>query len=122
MDHVFQGQTREASHLASEAWALIESVGDATLTVGLSFPMIYSKLVSAEFCDARALAAAGDYRSGFTRDCLALRSLSQDLLSDEGRGQEPSEKGAKWFIISPPSSHRLGVGIMPVLWLSLPSP
>jgi hypothetical protein len=53
MDHVFQGQTREASQLASEAWALIESVGDATLTVGLSFPMIYSKLVSAEFCDAR---------------------------------------------------------------------
>jgi hypothetical protein len=30
MDHVFQGQAREASQLASEAWALIESVGDAT--------------------------------------------------------------------------------------------
>ena len=52
MDHAFQDRLREASQLASEAWALIESLGDATLTLGLSFPMIYSKLVSAEFCDA----------------------------------------------------------------------
>jgi hypothetical protein len=52
MDHAFQDRLREASQLASEAWALIESLGDATLTLGLSFPMIYSKLMSAEFCDA----------------------------------------------------------------------
>ena len=37
MDHAFQGRMREASQLASEALALIESVGDPTLTVGLSF-------------------------------------------------------------------------------------
>ena len=37
MDHAFQGRMREASQLASEAMALIESVGDPTLTVGLSF-------------------------------------------------------------------------------------
>src|ERR1700758_2582162 len=36
MDHVFQGRLREASQLASEAMTLIESVGDPTLTVGLS--------------------------------------------------------------------------------------
>ncbi|MFZ1160858.1 ATP-binding protein, partial [Mycobacterium sp.] len=42
-DHALQGQIREASRLASEAWALTESIGDATLTVGLSFPMIYTK-------------------------------------------------------------------------------
>ncbi len=36
MDHVYQGRMREASQLASEAMALIESVGDPTLTVGLS--------------------------------------------------------------------------------------
>ena len=30
-------RVREASQLASEAMALIESVGDPTLTVGLSF-------------------------------------------------------------------------------------
>ena len=37
MDHVFQDRVREASQLASEAMALIESIGDPTLTVGLSF-------------------------------------------------------------------------------------
>ncbi len=44
MDHVFQDRMREASQLASEAWALIESVGDPTLTVGLSFAPIYAKM------------------------------------------------------------------------------
>ena len=34
---------REASQLASEAMALIESIGDPTLTVGLSIPVIYAK-------------------------------------------------------------------------------
>ena len=33
----YQDRRREASQLASEAMALIESVGDPTLTVGLSF-------------------------------------------------------------------------------------
>ena len=36
-DHAYQGRMREASQLASEAMALIESIGDPTLTVGLSF-------------------------------------------------------------------------------------
>ena len=36
MDHAYQGRMREASQLASEAMALIESIGDPTLTVGLS--------------------------------------------------------------------------------------
>jgi hypothetical protein len=52
MDHAFQGRVREASQLASEAMALIESVGDATLTVGLSFPAIYAKGESGEFGEA----------------------------------------------------------------------
>ena len=52
MDHAFQGRVREASQLASEAMALIESVGDATLTVGLSFPAIYAKGESGEYGDA----------------------------------------------------------------------
>src|SRR6202000_503558 len=33
MDHVFQARMREASQLASEAMALIESLGDPTLIV-----------------------------------------------------------------------------------------
>ena len=44
MDHSFQDRMREASQLASEAWTLIESIGDPTLTVGLSFPVILAKL------------------------------------------------------------------------------
>ena len=50
-DHAFHDRLREASRLASEAMALIESVGDPTLTVGLSFAAIYAKLESAEWSD-----------------------------------------------------------------------
>jgi class 3 adenylate cyclase len=52
MDHVYKDRMREASQLASEAIALIESVGDPTLTVGLSFAAIYAKLESTELSDA----------------------------------------------------------------------
>ena len=51
MDHAFQDRVREASQLASEAMALIESVGDPTLTVGLSVPLVYAKGESAEWSD-----------------------------------------------------------------------
>jgi class 3 adenylate cyclase len=51
MDHAYQARLREASQLASEAMALIESLGDPTLTVGLSFPAIYAKIESGEWCD-----------------------------------------------------------------------
>jgi class 3 adenylate cyclase len=51
MDHAFQGRVREASQLASEAWALIESIGDPTLTVALSLPVILAKCMSAEWSD-----------------------------------------------------------------------
>ena len=52
MEHAFQARMREASQLASEATALLESLGDPILTVGLSFPAIYAKGESGEFCDA----------------------------------------------------------------------
>jgi len=51
VDHAFQDRVREASQLASEAWALLESIGDPTLTVGLSAAAIYAKIESAEYCD-----------------------------------------------------------------------
>jgi hypothetical protein len=51
MDYLFQGRIREASRLASEAVALLDSIGDATLTVGLSFAPTYAKAESAEWCD-----------------------------------------------------------------------
>ena len=52
VDHAYHDRMREASRLASEALALIESVGDPTLTVGLSFMPIYAKLDPAERRDA----------------------------------------------------------------------
>jgi class 3 adenylate cyclase len=51
MDHIFQDRVREASHLALEAMALIESLDDPILTVGLSPLAIYAKIVSAEWSD-----------------------------------------------------------------------
>ena len=50
-DHAYHDRIREAAELASEAWALIESLGDPTLTVGLSFAVIYAKIETAEFGD-----------------------------------------------------------------------
>ncbi len=49
MDHAFQDRLREAAQLASEAMALIESVDDPNLTVGLSFTAIYAKGESGEW-------------------------------------------------------------------------
>jgi hypothetical protein len=51
IDLAHQDRIREASQLASEAWALVASVGDATLTVGLSSAAIYAKFESAEWSD-----------------------------------------------------------------------
>jgi class 3 adenylate cyclase len=51
VDHALQARIREASQLASEAMALIESIGDPTLTVGLSRASIYAQGESGEWCD-----------------------------------------------------------------------
>ena len=52
MDHQHQARLREASGLASEAMALIESLDDPTLTVGLSLASIYARAECAEWPDA----------------------------------------------------------------------
>ena len=51
IDHAYQARMREASQLASEAWTLTESIGDPTLAVGLSYPVIYARMESAEWSD-----------------------------------------------------------------------
>ena len=51
MDHAYHARIREASRLASEAWALIESLGDPSLTVGLCVPVVYAKMETAEYSD-----------------------------------------------------------------------
>jgi len=52
MDHLHQARLHEASQLASEAMALIESLEDPTLTVGLSLASIYARAKCAEWPDA----------------------------------------------------------------------
>src|SRR5271166_3465101 len=51
IDHAHHDRVREASQLASEAMALIESIGDPTLMVGLSWTAIYAKIEDAECSD-----------------------------------------------------------------------
>ena len=51
MDHLWQDRMYQASRLASEAWTFIESLGDATLIVGLANPLIYAKSDSAEWSE-----------------------------------------------------------------------
>ena len=87
VDHAHQDRIREVSQLASEATALAESVGDPTLTVGLSFPLIYGKIESAEWCDVLRLSqtvidlADGDPSMGnFLVGCpLALAFASRGM-------------------------------------------
>ncbi len=51
MDYAYQTRLREASQFASEAWALIESIGDPTLTVGLSMLVVLAKCEAGEWAD-----------------------------------------------------------------------
>jgi hypothetical protein len=52
MDHLHQARLPEASQLASEAMALIESLEDPNLTVGLALASIYARAKCAEWPDA----------------------------------------------------------------------
>ena len=49
--YTHQDRVHEAFQLASEAWTLAEAVADPTLTVGLSFPVIYGAIESAQWHD-----------------------------------------------------------------------
>ncbi|OBH99448.1 adenylate/guanylate cyclase domain-containing protein [Mycobacterium sp. E2733] len=69
-DHTYQDRVPEASRLASEAVTLVESIGDPTLTVGLSFTPIRAKMASGEWSEMLRLSqrvidlAAGDPAKG----------------------------------------------------------
>jgi class 3 adenylate cyclase len=51
IEHVLHARIREASRLASEHMALIESIGDPALTTGLSFAACVAKIQSGEMTD-----------------------------------------------------------------------
>jgi len=50
LDHLYQARVREGAQLASEAMNLIQSVGNPTLTVGLSLTPILAKAERGEWC------------------------------------------------------------------------
>jgi hypothetical protein len=52
IEHMIHGRSREASRLASETMALVESIGKPTLTVGLSLAAISTKLHVGEMAEA----------------------------------------------------------------------
>jgi hypothetical protein len=52
LDHSYHDRMREASQLASEAMALLESIGDPALTVGLALAAVHAKVESGELSDA----------------------------------------------------------------------
>jgi hypothetical protein len=51
MEHVLRGRINDASRLASEQMALVESIGDPTLTVALSFAACVAKMQACEMED-----------------------------------------------------------------------
>jgi len=55
MAHYTNARRREASHLASETVALLESIGDPTLTVGLSFAAFVAKQETGEMAEVLRL-------------------------------------------------------------------
>jgi len=56
MAHFTNAHRREASRLATEHTALLESIGDPTLTVGLSFAALAAKCETGEMADVLRLA------------------------------------------------------------------
>src|SRR5260370_13123753 len=116
MDHAYHARIPEASRLASEAWALAESLGDETLTVGLSLPATYAKIESAEWSDVlrwsqtvidladddpskgnlilgSPLAVAYTSR-GMARWCLGRRGWRDDQRHGLAMGADPVSRAA----------------------------
>ena len=76
MDHSYQSRLRDASQLASEAMDLIDSIGDPTLTVGLSIALLYAKGESSEWCEAlRWLHRSSSWPMVIPRRAISLSGL-----------------------------------------------
>jgi class 3 adenylate cyclase len=96
LDHAYHDRIREASQMASEAMALIESLGDPALTVGLALAAVHAKVESGELSDALRWSQAvidladGDPSKGnfvFGSPlalALAMRGVARNLLGRPG--------------------------------------
>ncbi len=100
MDHALDDRLREASHAASEAMALIESIDDPTLTVGLSVAPIFAKGENAEYSDVLRWSdrvidlAAGDPTKGnFIIGCPLALSLTNRAIACYALGRQGWREG-----------------------------
>ena len=94
VDHTFQDRVREASRLASEAITLIESIGDPTLTVGLSFTPIRAKAASGEWAEVlrlsqRVIDLADDdpFKGNFLFGCPLALAFAQRAIARYSLGR-----------------------------------
>jgi hypothetical protein len=116
MDHALDDRRREASQSASEAMALIESIDDATLTVGLSVAPIFAKGENTEYSDVLRWSqrvidlAAGDPAKGnfIIGSPLALaltnRAIARYALGHDG-WREGLEQGLAMARSTDPMSY-----------------
>lgn len=100
MDHALDDRLREASQAASEAMALIESIDDPTLTVGLSVAPIFAKGENAEYSDVLRWSdrvielAAGDPTKGnFIIGCPLALSLTNRAIARYALGRQGWREG-----------------------------
>jgi hypothetical protein len=96
MEHVLHGRIFDASRQASEQMAIVESIGDPTLMVGLTIPACVAKLQAGEMSDvlrwtqaAIELAAGEVPTAGFMvgsplGTCLAFRGFARCTTGADG--------------------------------------
>jgi class 3 adenylate cyclase len=113
IDHAYHARLRTAAQLASEAWALAESLDDPNLTTGMFLPLLYAKIECSEWRDVlrwsqKVIDQAGDDPSkgdfifgsplavAYTSRGLARYSLGRPGWHDDlhqglaiGRGVDP---------------------------------
>src|ERR1700738_1333318 len=115
--HMMYGRLGEASRMASETMALIESIGDPTLTVGLSMSPIAAKLHTGQIAEAlrwsqtvidladRELAKRDsiiDWRlTAALAHALATRGSARCALGDSGWRSDLDQAVAKARSIGP---------------------
>ena len=95
IDHMFQDRLREASQLASEAMALVESLDDPTLTVGLSFALDVRQDVRV----ARWSTCCGGHRGSSTWPTVTRRKATS---SSGPRWRSPSRRGLGRYCLGRP--------------------
>jgi hypothetical protein len=127
--HAWRGRIREASWLASEGWTLVESLGDATLTVGLSPMAIYAKFENGDWPDVLRWSqsvielADGDPSKGnFLLGCplalaLATRAFAHYCLGRSG-WRDDLRHGLAMARSTDPLSYAIVVGY--VYWPGIP--